>query len=151
MSCTFFAFSARMRKQRNSCEIRMRKGKRSASVSLAAFGVPPNAFLSKGTKTKSAGRDAPHRDRDGRAPFSPPVKPASNRFSKSLPPANLCKRRRMKHLQTNASRPVRPSQTESNVAPVKLVGTRVRVPPVELGCSRRNTTSTASPRGGVGS
>jgi hypothetical protein len=46
---------------------------------------------------------------------------------------------------------VRPSQTQSNVAPVKLVGTRVQVPPVELGCSRRNTTSTASPRGGVGS
>jgi len=41
--------------------------------------------------------------------------------------------------------------TKSNVAPVKLVGTRVKVPPVELGCSRRNTTSTASPRGGVGS
>jgi hypothetical protein len=41
--------------------------------------------------------------------------------------------------------------TQSSVAPVKLIGTRVRVPPVELGCSRRNTTSTASPRGGVGS
>jgi len=37
------------------------------------------------------------------------------------------------------------NQSESNVAPAKLVGTRVKVPPVELGCSRRNTTSTASP------
>ncbi len=44
-----------------------------------------------------------------------------------------------------------PGQTGSNVAPVKLVGTRVKVPSVELGCSRRNTTSTAPPRGGVGS
>jgi len=36
-------------------------------------------------------------------------------------------------------------------APGKLVWAWVRVPPVELGSSRRNTTSTASPRGGVGS
>ncbi len=44
-----------------------------------------------------------------------------------------------------------PSRSRSHVAPAKLVGTRVKVPPAELGCSRRNTTSTASPRGGVGS
>ena len=35
--------------------------------------------------------------------------------------------------------------TQSNVAPAKLAGTRVKVPPVELDCSRRNTTSTAPP------
>ena len=34
-------------------------------------------------------------------------------------------------------------------APVKLASTWVKVPPVELDCSRRNMNSTASPRGGV--
>jgi len=38
---------------------------------------------------------------------------------------------------------------ERKPAPVKLVSTWVKVPPVELDCSRRNRNSTASPRGGV--
>jgi hypothetical protein len=41
--------------------------------------------------------------------------------------------------------------TFTNAAPVKLTETWVRVPPVELDCSQRNTKSTASPRGEVGS
>jgi len=40
---------------------------------------------------------------------------------------------------------------ETEPAPVKLVSTWVKVPPVELDCSRRNMNSTASPQGGVGS
>ena len=40
---------------------------------------------------------------------------------------------------------LQPHPTQSNVAPAKLAGTRVKVPPVELDCSRRNTTSTAPP------
>jgi len=39
----------------------------------------------------------------------------------------------------------------TDAAPVKLTETWVRVPPVELDCSRRNMNSTAPPRGGVGS
>ena len=41
-------------------------------------------------------------------------------------------------------------QKETKPAPVKLASTWVRVPPVELDCSRRNMNSTAPPRGGVG-
>src|SRR5436309_70465 len=46
-----------------------------------------------------------------------------------------------------AVQPVEHEQTEP--APVKLASTWVKVPPVELDCSRRNMNSTASPRGGV--
>jgi hypothetical protein len=41
-------------------------------------------------------------------------------------------------------------QEATEPAPVKLALTWVKVPPVELDCSRRNMNSTASPRGGVG-
>lgn len=40
-------------------------------------------------------------------------------------------------------------QFQSIVTPAKPVGTRVKVSPVKLGCSRRDMTSTVSPRGGV--
>ena len=40
-------------------------------------------------------------------------------------------------------------QEETEPAPVKLASTWVKVPPVELDCSRWNMNSTASPRGGV--
>ena len=43
------------------------------------------------------------------------------------------------------------AQMNTDAAPVKLTETWVRVPPVELDCSRRNRNSTTSPRGGVGS
>ena len=40
-------------------------------------------------------------------------------------------------------------QKQTKPAPVKLALAWVKVPPVELDCSRRNMNSTASPRGGV--
>ncbi len=85
-----------------------------------------------------------------RPPSCPPSRPPS------CPPMALRRRkalRRWKALRRSMhlSPAGQTGQSQSNVAPVKLVGTRVKVPSVELGCSRRNTTSTAPPRGGVGS
>ena len=55
--------------------------------------------------------------------------------------------------QKSAQTPAKPHivNPRQPVAPAKLAGSQVKVLPVELGCSRRNTTSTAPPRGGVGS
>ena len=47
--------------------------------------------------------------------------------------------------------PLLPTLPNQGLRQRSRLGTRVKVPPVELGCSRRNTTSTAPPRGGVGS
>ncbi len=92
-------------------------------------------------RTRQTSRSNPAPSAQPLNPSQPPPAPPGQT---ALPPAA-----RPAVPVTAAEEP--PGQTGSNVAPVKLVGTRVKVPPVELGCSRRNTTSTAPPRGGVGS
>jgi hypothetical protein len=89
-----------------------KKGMGTASVSLAVFGVPPNTFSPK--QRWEVRRETPRTATGTVAlPFHP-VKPASNRRSKSPHPNNPYKQRKMNHLQTNASKPVKLSQSESN-------------------------------------
>jgi hypothetical protein len=84
-------------------------GHTSASVPLAVVGVPPNTSLSKGTKAGSAARDAPHHDRDGRAPLPPrqtSVKPAIKVTSSGNFPQTI-------YNEPLANKPLQISQSQS--------------------------------------